>query len=303
MLLDAILLQAGYNATLVTLGAAALGAAAGAVGSFLFLRRRALVPDAMAHATLPGLGIAFLVMAAFGAEGRFLPGLLLGAGLSALAGLWALQSLTRRTRLPEDAAIGTVLSVSYGAGIFVLTLVQGLGLGRPAGLESFLLGQASGMLAADAQLIAGGAIVALVLLVLLRRALIMVAFDPMHARVAGIDAGRVDLALMALVLGVVLLGLRVVGAILIVALLITPAAAARMWTDRAGVMAVLAALIGAGAGYGGAVLSASFPDLPTGPLIVLLAFAAFIVSLLFGSARGLLRAAATGRRGKGQTGT
>ncbi|MBL4916322.1 metal ABC transporter permease [Szabonella alba] len=294
MLIDALFLQAGYNATLVTLGAAALGAAAGAVGSFLILRRRALVPDAMAHATLPGLGIAFLIMATFGGEGRYLPGLLLGAGLSALAGLWILQTLASRTRLPEDAAIGTVLSVSYGAGIVVLTLVQGLGLGRPAGLESFLLGQASGMLAADAQLIAGGAGLALVLLVLLRRAFVMVAFDPLHARVAGIDTGRVDLALMALVLGVVLLGLRVVGAILIVALLITPAAAARMWTDRAGIMALIAAGIGAGAGYGGAALSASFPGLPTGPVIVLLAFAAFLVSLLFGSARGVLRRGGNG---------
>jgi len=288
-MLDALFLQAGYNATLVTLGAAALGAASGAVGAFLVLRRRALVPDAMAHATLPGLGVAFLVMAAFGGDGRFLPGLLIGAALSALLGLWVLQRLARGTRLPEDAAIGIVLSVSYGAGIVVLTLVQGLSMGRPAGLEGFLLGSASGMLAADAQMIGVGAVLALGLLVLLRRVLVMVAFDPLHARVAGIDTGKVDLALMALVLGVVLLGLRVVGAILIVALLITPAVAARMWTDRAGLMAVIAAGIGAGAGYAGAALSASVPGLPTGAVIVLLAFAAFVVSLVFGPARGLLR--------------
>ncbi|MFN3825919.1 MAG: metal ABC transporter permease [Pseudorhodobacter sp.] len=287
-MLDAFLLQAGYNATLVTLGAAALGAASGAVGAFLFLRRRALMPDAMAHATLPGLGIAFLLMAAFGGDGRFLPGLLLGAGLSAVIGLWVLQRLARGTRLPEDAAIGIVLSVSYGAGIVVLTLVQGLSMGRPAGLEGFLLGSASGMLASDAQMIGGGAVVAIGMLVLLRRVLVIVAFDPAHARVVGIDTGKVDLALMALVLGVVLLGLRVVGAILMVALLITPAAAARMWTNRAGLMAVIAAGIGAGAGYAGAALSASLPNLPTGPVIVLLAFGAFVFSLAFGTARGLL---------------
>lgn len=287
-MLDAFFLQAGYNATLVTLGAATLGAAAGAVGAFLFLRRRALVPDAMAHATLPGLGIAFLLMAAMGGDGRFLPGLLLGAGLSALMGLWLLQRLVRSTRLPEDAAIGIVLSVAYGAGIVILTLVQGLSVGRPAGLEGFLLGSASAMLASDALLIGAGALLALGLLFLLRRVLVMVAFDPLHARVAGIDTGKVDLVLMALVLGVVLLGLRVVGAILIVALLITPAAAARMWTDRAGGVAVIAAGIGAAAGYTGAALSASFPNLPTGAVIVLLTFAVFAFSVVFGPARGVL---------------
>lgn len=141
---EALLLQSGYNATLVTLGAAALGLATGAVGSFLFLRRRSLVPDAMAHATLPGVGIAFLVMVAMGGEGRFLPGLLLGAGCTSLLGLWVLQGLVRGTRLPEDAAIGAVLSVFYGAGIVLLTYIQGLGAGRQAGLEGFCLARPRG---------------------------------------------------------------------------------------------------------------------------------------------------------------
>jgi manganese/zinc/iron transport system permease protein len=288
LILEALLLQSGYNATLVTLGAAALGVASGAVGAFLFLRRRSLVPDAMAHATLPGIGIAFLVMVALGGDGRFLPGLLLGAGASALVGLWVLQALTRHTRLTEDVAIGTVLSVFYGAGIVLLTLIQGIGAGRQAGLEGFLLGSTAGMLRADALLIAGGGVLALVLLVLLRRPLIMVAFDPGHARAMGLVPQKIDLALMALVLGVVLLGVRVVGAILIVALLITPAVAARMWTDRAGVMALLAGLIGGACGFGGAALSASLPGLPTGPVIVALAFSVFVLSAIFSPKRGLL---------------
>ena len=282
------MLQSGYNATLVTLGAAALGAAAGAVGAFLFLRRRSLVPDAMAHATLPGLGLAFLLMVALGGDGRFLPGLLAGAGLSALLGLAVLQGLVRHTRLPEDAAIGIVLSVFYGAGIVILTLIQGLGTGKAAGLEGFLLGSTAGMLQVDALFIAAGGLAAVALLMVLRRVLVMVAFDAAHARTMGISPVWVDLALMALVLGVVLLGIRVVGAILIVALLITPAVAARMWTDRAGILALIAAGIGAWAGYGGAAFSAAVPGLPTGAVIVLLAFAAFAVSALIAPRRGLL---------------
>jgi manganese/zinc/iron transport system permease protein len=107
--LDALLLQAGYNAALVAVGAALLGFAAGTAGTFLFLRKRALVSDAVAHATLPGVGIAFLVMVALGGEGRSLAGLLLGSALSAFAGLWLVEWIARKTRLSEDAAIGAVL--------------------------------------------------------------------------------------------------------------------------------------------------------------------------------------------------
>jgi manganese/zinc/iron transport system permease protein len=287
-LIQALLLQSGYNATLVTLGAMALGMAMGAVGAFLFLRRRSLVPDAMAHATLPGVGIAFLVMVALGGEGRFLPGLLLGAGLSALLGLWVLQSLVRGTRLPEDAAIGIVLSTFYGAGIVLLTYIQGLGAGRQAGLEGFLLGSTAGMLREDVLLLGWGGALVIAALVALRRLLVMVAFDPGYAQVMGVRPAWVDAALMVLVLAVVLLGIRVVGAILVVALLITPAVAARMWTDRVGVMAVVAAGIGGAAGYGGAVLSAALPGVPTGPVIVMLAFAAFVLSAVFAPRRGVI---------------
>jgi manganese/zinc/iron transport system permease protein len=285
---QALLLQMGYNATLVTLGALALGLATGAVGAFLFLRKRSLVPDAMAHATLPGVGVAFLIMVAFGGEGRFLPGLLLGAGASSLLGLWVLQGLVRGTRLPEDAAIGIVLSTFYGAGIVLLTYIQGLGAGRQAGLEGFLLGSTAGMLREDVFMIAGGGVLVLAALMALRRLLVMVAFDPAYARVAGIRPDWVDAALMALVLAVVLLGIRVVGAILVVALLITPAIAARMWTDRVGIMVLIAAGIGGAAGYCGAAISAAVQGVPTGPVIVMLVFVAFLVSALVAPRRGLI---------------
>jgi manganese/zinc/iron transport system permease protein len=285
---EALTLQSGYNATLVTLGAALLGLAAGVTGAFLLLRKRSLVPDAMAHATLPGIGIAFLVMVALGSDGRSLPGLLVGAALSAALGLWLLQRMTSRTRLPEDAAIGAVLSVAYGLGVVILTLIQQGSAGRQAGLEGFLLGSTAGMLQADVWLIAGGGLAVLVVLWVLRRPLVMCAFDPAHAAVLGLDPRRMDAALMLLTLGVLLIGLRVVGAILIVALLITPAVAARMWTDRAGPMALIAGGIGAAAGWGGAAASAAAPDLPTGAVIVLLAAGFFMLSALVAPRRGLL---------------
>ena len=130
MLWQALGLGLGYNATLVTLGATMLGIAAGATGVFLYLARRALVSDAIGHATLPGVVAAFLVMVALGGEGRFLPGLMLGAALSAGLGLVCVSWLTARTRLQEDAAIGAVLSVFFGAGVVLLTVVQVLETGR-----------------------------------------------------------------------------------------------------------------------------------------------------------------------------
>ncbi len=289
-LLDALTLGAGYNAALVAVGAALLGFSAGAAGSFLFLRKRALVSDAVAHATLPGVGLAFMAMVALGGDGRNLAGLLAGSALSAWAGLLALEWIARRTRLSEDAAIGAVLSVFFGIGIVLLTVIQAMGAGRQAGLEDFLLGATAGMLLSDAALIAGGGAFVLALLWLLRRPLTLVAFDPDYAAAAGYDVRRIDLAAMGLGMAVTVIGLKLVGLVLIVALLIIPPVTARFWTERTGRMVWVAGAIGAVSGYGGAALSASAPDLPTGPIIVLTAAALFALSLLFAPARGVAAA-------------
>src|SRR6056297_2190863 len=153
--LSALLLQAGWNATLVALGAALLGAAAGGAGAFIFLRKRALVSDAVAHATLPGVALAFIVMVALGGDGRSLAGLLLGSAITAGIGLVTIQWIVARTRLTEDAAIGAVLGVFFGIGIVLLTVIQTMSSGRQAGLEDFLLGSTAGMLRQDALVIAG----------------------------------------------------------------------------------------------------------------------------------------------------
>lgn len=290
MLADALLLQLGYNATLVAIGAALLGIASGVTGTFLFLRKRALVSDAISHATLPGVCLAFLVMVALGGDGRNLLGLLFGSSLTALAGLFCLSWITKHTRLAEDAAIGAVLSVFFGFGIVLLTVIQTLGAGRQAGLESFLLGSTAGMLRADAMVIAVGGLVALLLVWLLRRPMTMVTFDPEYAQARGLPVQRVDMAIMALVMGVTVIGLKVVGLILIIALLIIPPVTARFWTERSDNMVGLAGLFGGLAGYIGAAISASAPSLPTGAIIVLVSFTLFLASFLLAPNRGVLAA-------------
>ncbi|WP_415401329.1 metal ABC transporter permease [Tateyamaria sp. SN3-11] len=296
MLADALLLQLGYNATLVTLGAALLGIAAGVAGTFLFLRKRALVSDAISHATLPGVGLAFILMVALGGDGRALFGLLLGAGASAAIGLLCVQWLTTRTRLGEDAAIGAVLSVFFGLGIVILTVIQTMNAGRQAGLEGFLLGSTAGMLRGDAILLAVSAALVLALVLILRRPLELAAFDPGFGEATGWSMPRIDLAMMGIVLVVTVVGLKVVGLILIVALLIVPAVTARFWTDRTDHVVLIAGLVGGVSGYVGAASSAIAPALPTGPIVVLVGFALFLVSLLLSPGRGVLASILTHRR-------
>ncbi len=296
MLLDALTLQLGYNATLVTIGAALLGIAAGATGTFLFLGKRALVSDAISHATLPGVGIAFMVMVMLGGDGRSLPGLLIGSAISASIGLLCVSWITRYTRLAEDAAIGAVLSVFFGFGIVLLTVIQSMSAGRQAGLESFMLGSTAGMLWNDALVIATGGALVLALTLILRRPMALVAFDPEFSAGAGMNVRRIELAMMALALAITVVGLKIVGLILIVALLIIPAVAARFWTNRVGHVVLIAGIFGGLSGYVGAAISATAPALPTGPIIVLVAFALFACSLLAAPGRGVMAAILRHRR-------
>lgn len=294
--LEALLLQAGYNAALVAVGATLLGFAAGAAGTFLFLRKRALVSDAVAHATLPGVALAFILMVALGGDGRNLLGLLAGSAVTAALGLVAVEWMARRTRLSEDAAIGAVLSVFFGFGIVLLTVIQTMGSGRQAGLESFLLGSTAGMLFQDAIVIAVGGSLAVLATWVMRRPMTLVAFDAEYAAANGVNVPAVDRLMMGLVMAVTVIGLKIVGLILIVALLIIPPVTARFWTERSDAVIWYAGALGGLSGYLGAALSASAPDLPTGPIIVLVAAVLFLLSLFFAPARGVAAAVFRRRR-------
>lgn len=296
MIFEALTFQLGYNATLVTIGAMLLGVAAGVTGTFLFLRKRALVSDAVAHATLPGIGFAFILMVSLGFDGRWLPGLLLGSAVSAFIGLLAVQWLVARTRLAEDAAIGAVLSVFFAFGIVLLTVIQTIPTGGQAGLEGFLLGSTAGMVFSDAALIAAGGAAVVALVFVFRRPMKLLSFDPDYAAARGMQTGHVDLLMMTLVLAVTVVGLKVVGLIMIVALLIIPAVTARLWSDRTEHVIAMAGLLGAASAWIGAALSASAPDLPTGPLIVLTAFALFALSIFVAPSRGVLSSVVRHRR-------
>ncbi|MDE0445574.1 MAG: metal ABC transporter permease [Spirochaetaceae bacterium] len=292
-----VLLLSDFNTRVVVLGVALLGMAAGIVGTFTLLRKRALVSDAVSHATLPGIAAAWLVMVALGGTGKWFPGLLLGAAAGGLVAVGAVLTLRSVLRLHEDAALGVVLSVSFGIGVALLGLIQQMRRGSAAGLDSFIYGKTASMLSADALLIAVISLVLVVAAVLLFKELNLLCFDAPYAATQGFPVAFLDALMLALVVAVTVIGLQAVGLILIVALLITPAAAARFWTHDLRAMTVLAALLGASGGFVGAGLSALVPRLPAGAVIVVTTSVGFMISVLFGTRRGLLRVLVERHRG------
>jgi len=286
-LLDVLLLRS-YNTMLVVLSTALLGAAAGLVGGFLLLRKRSLIGDAMSHACLPGIGLMFLVMVGLGGEGKWLPGLLIGATVTGLAGVGLVQAIRRHSRVKDDAAMGLVLSVFFGLGAAILVMVQSVPGAAAAGLETFIYGKPASIVLQDFVLIAVVAVVATVTSVLLQKELTLLCFDEAFAESQGWPVNLLDAVMLAMVAAVTVVGLQAVGLILIIAFLITPAAAARFWTENLKMMLLLAAIAGGVSGWLGAGLSALMPRLPAGAVIVLVAATLFTLSMIFGSARGVL---------------
>lgn len=283
-----VLTLADYNTRVVIFGVVMLGIAGGVIGTFLLLRRRALLADAVGHAALPGVAGAFMLLTALGMNARSLPLLLTGALLSGLAGMGCVLLINRFTRLSEEAALGIVLSVFFGFGIALLGMIQQMRGASAAGLGSFIYGRTASMLRADAQLIGISALGIVVIATLLFKEFRLYTFDQDFAAGDGWPVHKLDVLLMSLVVGVTVLGLQAVGIILVIAVLIIPPAAARFWTDRLSRMVVISALIGAVGGYIGAGISAMAPRLPAGAVIVCVTGVLFVFSLIFGSTHGLL---------------
>ncbi len=280
--------QRGFNTTTVMLGTTLLGIAAGIIGCYALLRKRSLMADALSHATLPGIALAFMISAAIGIEGKSMAILLIGAAVTGVLGVVTIQAIHRHPRVREDAAIGIVLSVFFGAGIVLLSVVQSMSTGSQGGLSRFIYGQTASMLTADAVLMSVITLVAIISAVLLLKEFALVSFNEGFARVTGWPVTFIDLLMMSLIVLVTVAGLQAVGLILVVAMLIIPAAAARFWTDRLRWLVVIAAIIGGLSGYLGAAVSALLPRKPAGAVIVLCAGAVFLASMLLAPRRGML---------------
>ena len=287
MTLDTLLSQLDTSALWVpAAGTAGLGLAAGAVGSFAVLRRQSLQGDAVAHAALPGVAAAFLLGA------RTPLALVFGGAVAGWVAMLVVSLVTRRSRVPFDAALAGVLAVFFGLGLVLFTYIQRNVTGAAlTPLERYLFGQAAFLRESEVRVIGGFTLLALVLVVMFWKQFKVVSFDPAFARSLGVPVRGVELLLTTLTVIAVVIGLKAVGVVLMTALLIAPAVAARQWTNVLGRLVPLAGVFGAVAGAGGTVashlLSYQFPkagSVPTGPTIVLCATAIVLLSLAFGRA-------------------
>lgn len=272
-----------YTLRNVALGTLLLGLGAGAIGSFMTLRGESLIGDAIAHATLPGVVLAYLF-----ASAKDPHVLLLGAAAAGVLGIGAIMGLTRTTKIDGDGANGIILSIFFGFGLLLLTYIQKLPSASQAGLDRFIFGQAATIVARDVLLIAIVQSVVLLALTLFFKELKSSTFDPLSTTVMGFNQQIIDVIFAALLVSVIVTGLQTVGVILISALLVTPAAAARQWTHSLKTMVILSSLFSGISGMAGSLISAARMNLPTGPVIVLCLTAIVVFSLLFGSRRGLV---------------
>ncbi len=278
-----------YNTQIVLLGTTILGICGGVVGVFMLLRKRSLVGDVVGHASLPGIAMAFLLMEALQpGTGRGLTGLLIGATISAVLGVLCTLLIVNYSRIKEDAALAIVLSIFYGLGISLFTVIQSIPSGSSAGLRDFIFGKAALMILSDVQLIAKASVIILILCCLLFKEFSLLCFDEEYAKAQGWPATLLDLLLMGIVVAVTVVGLQSVGLILVVAILIIPAAAARFWTDHLVTLTIISATIGGGSAFVGVLASSLISKLATGAIIVVVGAGFFLLSFLLGLKRGVV---------------
>jgi manganese/zinc/iron transport system permease protein len=277
----------GANTLGVLAGCMLFGALAGAVGTFVLARRRALVADVAGHAALPGVALAFLAGEALGLGGRTPWLLLLGGAATALLAAWCVPALSRLRRIGPDGATAVVLAGFFGLGAVLFSIVQGHPAGSQGGLRTLLFGSAAAMGRAEVVALLALATVTLALLIVFLRGLTVVAFDEDFARSAGLPVRGLDLLLTVLLVATVVAGMQMAGIVLVVAMVITPAAAARNLGGRIESVTAIAAILGAVTAAAGVIASRAVAGVPTGAAMTLAATAAFVVTVPFGHlARG-----------------
>lgn len=272
-----------HTLLVILAGTTILGVTSGSLGAFTLLRRQSLLGDAISHATLPGVAAAFMLT-----QSKHPLILLSGAAAAGWAGTLFVKISTEHTRIKTDAALGIVLSVFFGFGLVLLTIIRKMPVASKAGLNKFLFGNAATLLKSDVTLMLTLGLCVLACLILFWKEFKIISFDSDYAQSQGLPVHGLDIFLTTLIVAAIVIGLQTVGVILMSAMVVAPAAAARQWTDRLGVMVVISAAFGAAAGSAGALTSSLISHLPTGPTIVVYLSVLVFGSLFFAPRRGLL---------------
>ncbi len=265
------------------LGCALLGMLGGVLGSFLILRRMSLVGDALGHALLPGIAIAFIIVGSKSILPLFLGALVAGLAYSVVFGF-----VSRQRRVKPDAALGLTFTAFFGLGIVLLSYIQNSPTGSQSGLDKFLFGQAAALSSHDVTTVALILGISLLLIFAFFRQLQVFSFDPGFSVSIGLPTAVLHYFMMALITLAIIVSVQAVGVVLVSALLIIPGAAAFLLVKRLKAMLIVAGLIGLLSGIVGAFLSYVLPGIPTGPVVVLAASTIFGGVLLFAPAQGII---------------
>ena len=272
------------NATWVLFGSLLLGMSASVIGAFAFLRKRSLLGDALAHAALPGVMMAFLLSGSRDAEIIFI-----GALVSSLVGFWIIDWLPKNSKIKPDAALAITLSFFFALGLMLLSFIQSSEMANKSGLDKLLFGQAAAMTAEDIHLLMVVTVAILVTVALFFEKFRLIAFNLNYAKTLGIGVKFYEMLLAVLIVLSVVVGLQLVGVVLMAAILLTPIAAARFWSHQLSTLLILASFFGALSAVMGTQISYIAPAMPTGPWIVVSLSTLFFISFLFAPKHGLLK--------------
>lgn len=268
---------------IIAIGTGLLGASSGILGSFAVLKNQSLLGDAISHAALPGIVLAYLLT---GEKSSFM--LLSGAIVCGIIGAYFVHDIVENSRLKTDTALGIILSTFFGIGMMLLTYTQTLEDANQAGLEKYLFGQASTLMQKDVYTMLAFLLPSLLLVFLFWKEIKLFLFDAEYGQILGLPMRKINLMITLLIVVIIVMGLQTVGVVLMSSLLLAPAAAARQWTNSLSKMLMIAASIGASSGVIGSYISATESNLPTGPVIVLLVSIIVFISLMFAPKRGLI---------------
>jgi len=271
------------NIKYVLFGSILLAISAALVGCFTFLKKKSLIGDAVAHSILPGVCLSFMLA---GTKNPLL--LVVGAFCTGWISILLMDYITSKTKLKEDSAIGLTLSVFFGFGILLLTIIQHSGNAAQSGLDAFLFGKAASLVGQDLIVFSVIAIILIAVIFLFFKGFTLISFDEAFASSIGFPVKKLELLLTSLTVLAVVIGIQAVGVVLMAAMLITPAAASRFWTDNLKYFMIIAASFGVISGITGAYISFIAPSMPTGPWIVMILSIIAILSFLLSPKKGIV---------------
>ncbi len=276
----------------ILIGALAVSFASAIIGTFTYLRKKALVGDAVSHSVLPGICFAFILS---GEKDPLL--LILGAFLSGWISVFFIDFIVSRSKIKADSAISITLSLFFAFGAVLLSFIQNSDNANQSGINHFLFGKAAAITDADLKLFIGVLIIVGIITLLFFKKFTTICFNEDYAKSIGWNVKWIDFVMSSLTVLVIASGIQTVGVVLMAALLITPPGAAGFWTHSIRKLIFLGLIFATISTVLGTFVSYVRPNMPTGPWIIFFLSIIAILSVLF-SPKGILRRLVLNRENK-----